>query len=78
MGKGAEGATEFVVSVDNETNPVRKMFGNALVVVFPVLDMVPTHDFYFTEVGILLPLFSRKTRGGKEKRTHVRLESRLF
>ena len=78
MGEGAEGATEFVVSVEIETHVARRMVGNALVVVFPVLDMIPAHDFYFTEVDILLPLFSRKTRGGKEKRTHVRLKSRLF
>ena len=52
--------------------------GVVLVVVLAVLEVVAAHYFDLAEVGILLPLFSRKTRGGKGKRTHVRLESRLF
>ena len=56
MGIGAERTTQFVIPEEQRIRGVLLSGCSSLVIVFPVLDVVSTHDFYLAQVSISFPL----------------------
>jgi hypothetical protein len=67
MGIGAEGAAQFVIPGEQRVRDGLLSGCSSLVVVLPVLDVVPSHDFYLAKIRILLPLGLCEQRESMEK-----------
>lgn len=51
---------------------------DGLVVVFSVLDMIPSHDFYFADIRILLPLGEVRRDSWRDDMGHTLRKSTFF